>query len=316
VAVGFDVLGYSASFTGDRVRAARTSARGVRIAGITGVVVDLPLAVEKNTAGMAVAAMAEALDLDFGFELTIEKGIPLGSGLGGSAASAVAAVVAANALLDRPLDNLRLLKFAMQGELVASGTAHIDNIAPSLYGGLVLCVGIDDPHIKQIPVPSTVRSVLVRPHRILETRGARAMLGRTVTLSDVVWQQANLAGVVAGCFTADLPLIAASLEDVLIEPQRKGLIRDFRRSRRRDVARRARLFDLGRGTNDVRVGGGEGGRGTRRHGGRVSRGGHHERRVDHADRAGRCEDSRRAMRLERASQIDARERSERATRVP
>ena len=200
VAVGFDVLGYSASFTGDRVRAVRTAARGVRIAGITGVVVDLPLAVERNTAGMAVAAMAEALDLDFGFELTIEKGIPLGSGLGGSAASAVAAVVAANALLDRPLDNLRLLKFAMQGELVASGTAHIDNIAPSLYGGLVLCVGIDDPHIKQIPVPSTVRSVLVRPHRILETRGARAILGRTVALSDVVWQQANLAGVVADPF--------------------------------------------------------------------------------------------------------------------
>ena len=227
VAVGFDVLGYSAPFTGDRVRAARTAARGVRIAGISGIVVDLPVAVERNTAGTAVAAMAEALDLDFGFELTIEKGIPLGSGLGGSAASAVAAVVAANALLDRPLDPLRLLKFAMQGEQVASGTAHIDNIAPSLYGGLVLCVGIDDPHIKQIPVPSIVRSVLVRPHRILETRGARAILGRSVTLSDVVWQQANLAGFVAGCFTADLPLIAASLEDVLIEPQRKSLIPGF-----------------------------------------------------------------------------------------
>jgi homoserine kinase len=227
VAVGFDVLGYSVPFAGDRVRAMRTDARGVRIAAVTGVVVDLPLGFERNTAGMAVAAMAEALDLAFGFELSIEKGIPLGSGLGGSAASAVAAVVAANALLDDPLDNLSLLKFAMRGEEVASGTAHIDNIAPSLYGGLVLSVGIDNPHIKQIPVPALVRSVLVRPHRVLETRGARAILGRTVTLSDVVWQQANLAGVVAGCFTADLPLIAASLEDVLIEPQRKFLIPGF-----------------------------------------------------------------------------------------
>jgi homoserine kinase len=227
VAVGFDVLGYSAAFAGDRVHATRTSARGVRIAAIRGVVTDLPLDVERNTAGMAVAAMAEALGLDFGFELTIDKGIPLGSGLGGSAASAVAAVVAANALLADPLDYLRLLKFAMRGEEVASGTAHIDNIAPSLYGGLVLSVGIDNPHIKQIPVPSIVRSVLVRPHRVLETRGARAMLGRTVTLSDVVWQQANLAGVVAGCFTSDLSLIAASLEDVLIEPQRKSLIPGF-----------------------------------------------------------------------------------------
>jgi homoserine kinase len=227
VAVGFDVLGYSVDFAGDRVRATRTQARGVRIAGVTGIVMSLPLEFERNTAGMAVAAMAEALDLAFGFELTIEKGIPLGSGLGGSAASAVAAVVAANALLDEPADNLHLLKFAMRGEEVASGTAHIDNIAPSLYGGLVLSVGIDHPHIKQIPVPSVVRSVLVRPHRVLETRGARAMLGRTVTLSDVVWQQANLAGVVTGCFTGDLGLIAASLEDVLIEPQRKGLIPGF-----------------------------------------------------------------------------------------
>jgi homoserine kinase len=227
VAVGFDVLGYSAPIAGDRVRARRTESRGVRIAAVTGVVVDLPLEFERNTAGMAVAAMADALGLDFGFELTIDKGIPLGSGLGGSAASAVAAVVAANALLDDPLDNLRLLKFAMRGEEVASGTAHMDNIAPSLYGGLVLTVGIDNPHIKQIPVPSIVRSVLVRPHRVLETRSARAILGRTVTLSDVVWQQANLAGFVAGCFTADLPLIAASLEDVLIEPQRKSLIPGF-----------------------------------------------------------------------------------------
>ena len=227
VAVGFDVLGYSAAVAGDRVKAARTTQRGVRIAAITGVVADLPLDCERNTAGMAVVAMADALDLDFGFELTIEKGIPLGSGLGGSAASAVAAVFAANALLDEPVDTLRLLQFAMRGEMVASGTAHIDNIAPSLYGGLVLSVGIDNPHIKQIPVPAIVRSILVRPHRVLETRGARAILGRTVTLSDVVWQQANLAGFVAGCFTGDLPLIAASLEDVLIEPQRKGLIPGF-----------------------------------------------------------------------------------------
>jgi homoserine kinase len=227
VAVGFDVLGYSVAVAGDRVRAVRIQEPGVRIAAISGMPMDLPLQFQCNTAGVAVSAMAEALDLDFGFELTIEKGVPLGAGLGGSAASAVAAVVAANALLDYPVDKLSLLKFAMRGEMVASGTPHIDNIAASLYGGLVLAVGIDDPYIKQIPVPAIVRSVLVRPHRSLETRAARAMLGRSVALSDVVWQQANLAGFVAGCFTSDLPLIAASLEDVLIEPRRKMLIPGF-----------------------------------------------------------------------------------------
>ncbi len=101
------------------------------------------------------------------------KGIPLGSGLGGSAASAVAAVVAAAALVDRPLDRTQLLKFAMQGEAVASGSVHVDNIAPSLFGGLVLTVGIDNPHVKQIPVPPSVRCVLVHPHMVLaDARGA------------------------------------------------------------------------------------------------------------------------------------------------
>ena len=97
--------------------------------------------------------MQRELGLSYGFELEIEKGIPLGSGLGGSAASAVAAVVAAAALVDTPLDRTQLLMFAMQGEAVASGSVHVDNIAPSLFGGLVLTVGIDNPFVKQIPVP-------------------------------------------------------------------------------------------------------------------------------------------------------------------
>jgi homoserine kinase len=157
----------------------------------------------------------------------VVKGIPLGSGLGGSAASAVAAVVAAAALVDRPLDRTQLLKFAMQGEAVASGSVHVDNIAPSLFGGLVLTVGVDNPHVKQIPVPESVRCVLVHPHMVLATREARAILGKTITLSDSIWQQANLAGFLTGCFTSDLPLIRESLLDVIIEPQRQVLIPGF-----------------------------------------------------------------------------------------
>jgi homoserine kinase len=199
----------------------------VAIRSITGVVAGLPLAAEKNTAGMAALALNRELALPFGFELEIEKGIPLGSGLGGSAASAVAAVVAAAALLDEPVDRTRLLKFAMQGEAVASGSVHVDNIAPSLFGGLVLTVGIDNPHVKQIPVPESVRCVLVHPHMVLATREARAILRGTVELSDVIWQQANLAGFLAGCYTSDLPLIRESLMDVVIEPQRQVLIPGF-----------------------------------------------------------------------------------------
>jgi homoserine kinase len=227
VAVGFDVLGLSMSALGDRVRAVRGRKPGVAIRSIEGVVQDLPLAAERNTAGMAVLALQRALGLSFGIELEIVKGIPLGSGLGGSAASAVAGVVAAAALVDRPVPMIDLLKYAMQGEAVASGARHVDNIAPSLYGGLVLTVGIDDPHVKQIPVPDGVRCVVVHPHMVLATREARAILSSTVTLSDVIWQQANLAGFLAGCYTSDLTLIRESLLDVIIEPQRQALIPGF-----------------------------------------------------------------------------------------
>ncbi|MET0497977.1 MAG: homoserine kinase [Steroidobacteraceae bacterium] len=227
VAVGFDVLGHSFQAIGDRVTATRIAEPGVRISGISGVAVDLPLEPEKNTAGMAVLSMVRDLKLDFGIELAIEKGIPLGSGLGGSAASAVAGVVAANALLPVSLSQLELLKFAMKGEAVASGSVHVDNIAPSLFGGLVLTVGIDNPNVKQIPVPPTVRCVLVHPHMMLSTKAAREILNRSIDLSNVIWQSANLAGFLTGCFTGDLQLIRESLEDVIIEPQRKVLIPGF-----------------------------------------------------------------------------------------
>ena len=227
VGIGFDILGHTFPAIGDRVRATRATQPGVRITAITGVAGELPVAVARNTAGRAVISLAESLALPFGIELAIDKGIPLGSGLGGSAASAVAAVVAANELLDQPLSRLELLKHAIVGEAVASGSLHADNIAPSLFGGLVLTVGIDNPRIKQIPVPPGIRCVLVHPQMFLSTREARAMLDRSVPLSDVVWQTANLAGFLAGCYTNDLALIRDAFEDVLIEPQRARLIPGF-----------------------------------------------------------------------------------------
>jgi homoserine kinase len=175
-----------------------------------------------------VQALHQALGLGYGFELDIDKGIPLGSGLGGSAASAVAAVVAANALLTDPVPRLQLLKFAMEGEIVASGSAHVDNIAPCLFGGLVLTVGIDHPRVKQIPVPASLRCVLAHPHMYLGTREARAILKGDITRSDFVWQTANLAGFISGCYSSDLDMIRESFDDVIIEPQRHSLIPGFK----------------------------------------------------------------------------------------
>jgi homoserine kinase len=227
VAIGFDILGMAVDALGDRVTVSRSSQPGVRITAISGVPEELPLEAERNTAGSALMAMQQALNPGFGFEMQIQKGIPLGSGLGGSAASAVGAVVAANALLPEPCSKLELLKFAMQGEKVASGSLHVDNIAPSLFGGLVLTVGIDHPRVKQIPVPAGIKSVIVHPHMFLSTKQARAILKRTVELSDFVWQTANLAGFISGCYTDDLDMIRASFQDVVIEPQRQALIPGF-----------------------------------------------------------------------------------------
>ncbi len=236
VAIGFDILGFSVGAIGDRATVRRSDEPGVRIKAIRGVVADLPMEAAKNTAGRALQAMREALALPFGLELELDKGIPLASGLGGSAASAVAAVVAANALLVTPCSKLELLKFAMQGEAVASGSMHVDNIAPSLYGGLVLTVGIDQPRVKQIPVPASVRAVVVHPHMFLSTRQARAILKGSVAMKDFVWQTANLAGFISGCYTDDIDMLRESFEDVVIEPQRAALIPGFGEVRRAAVS--------------------------------------------------------------------------------
>ena len=228
VGIGFDILGHTVEAVGDKVRLRRIDQPVVRIGTITGVAGDLPTEVDNNTAGRAVQAMHAALRLDYGFEIDIDKGIPLASGMGGSAASAVAAVVAANALLQEPVPRLQLLRFAMEGEIVASGSAHIDNIAPCLFGGLVLTVGIDHPRVKQIPVPTSLRCVLVHPHMFLGTREARAILKTDVSRSDFIWQSANLAGFISGCYSNDLDMIRDSFNDVIIEPQRHSLIPGFK----------------------------------------------------------------------------------------
>ena len=232
VAIGFDILGFSMDALGDHVTVSRRAAAGVEIRWVGGSAGDLPRDPRNNTAGRALLAMQETLHLSFGFVLEIDKGIPLGSGLGGSAASAVGAVVAANALLPSACGLPQLLGFALAGETVASGSRHVDNIAPSLYGGLVLTVGIDEPRVKQIPVPADIRAVIVHPHMFLATAKARSILKRSVELSDFVWQTAHLAGFISGCYTNDLDMIRVSFEDVVIEPQRQALIPGFQEVRR------------------------------------------------------------------------------------
>lgn len=224
IGVGFDIIGHSIAGIGDVATVRRIDQPTVRIREIRGAVTDLPLEAKRNTAGAALISLRAALQLPFGFEIELDKGIPLGSGLGGSAASCVAALVAANALLDAPLDVHALYPHALTGEAVASGGLHGDNVGPMLLGGLVLATA---ERMTRIDVPASWHCVVVHPHAVLETREARAALAGHYALSEFVAQSAQLAHVLLGCERGDASLVRAGLNDVLIEPRRAPLIAGF-----------------------------------------------------------------------------------------
>lgn len=223
--MGFDVLGHAVAALHDLVTVEVSEAPGVRVHETSSL--GLPTDPAANTAGAGLTRLLEDLGLPFGFEVSVEKGIPLGSGMGGSAASAAAAIVAASALLPRPLEPHELLRYGMHGEQAATGSFHADNLAACLLGGLVLCTPTDPPDVVRIPVPPDLRCVLVNPALRLDTRDARRVLPSTVPLHMHSRQAAALAGLIAGCFSGDLELIGRSLQDVLVEPRRAPLVRGF-----------------------------------------------------------------------------------------
>jgi homoserine kinase len=225
VACGFDVLGFALGSPGDEVTAAFVDGPpSVRIDDIIGDGGRLPRDAAKNTAGIAARTLLATLGERRSVALTIRKGLPLSSGLGGSAASAVAAVVAVDALLAArtPLD--ALLTCAFEGERLGAGSAHGDNIAPCLYGGFVLVRCANPPDIVQLPVPDGLVAVVVHPDLEIETARARALLGDSVPLADAIQQWANLGAFVDALHRADFDLLARSLEDRIAEPRRAPLV--------------------------------------------------------------------------------------------
>ncbi|MBB6248171.1 homoserine kinase [Rhodanobacter sp. A1T4] len=236
VGVGFDILGHSMAGAGDRADVRRIEEPVVRISAIHGSVVDLPTDAQGNTAGAALISLRKALGLRHGFEIVLHKGIALGSGMAGSAASCVAALIAANALLEKPLPHESLYGFALDGETVASGSRHGDNLGPMLLGGLVLAT---HDRLLRIPVPAAWHCALVHPHYVLETRKARAALAGEYPLSAFVAQSANLALVLAGCYRSDAALVREGLKDVLVEPRRASLVPNFARVKQAALDHRA-----------------------------------------------------------------------------
>ena len=227
IGVGFDLLGHTIEGPRDIAIVRVVEAPEVRITAIRGDVAGvggIPLDAERNTAGRALQALRDGLSLAQGFELELEKGIALGSGLGGSAASCVAALVAANALLATPLSREALYPFALDGEAVSSGSRHGDNVAPMLLGGVVMST---DDRMIPLASPDWLHCVVVHPDQVLETRRARAVLTEPYPLARVVEHSMHLALFLTGLQRGDAALIRAGLRDVIVEPRRARLIPGF-----------------------------------------------------------------------------------------
>jgi homoserine kinase len=231
VGSAFDVLGFALEAPGDTVTARRTDSGDITVTRITGDDGRLPLEAEKNTAGVSIEALRRHLISrdpgryqSVGFELELRKGLPIGSGLGSSSASTVAAVVAANEILGSPLTRVELLPFAMEGERIACGAAHADNVAPCLLGGFALIRSYDPLDVISLPSPASVWVAVVSPHLELKTFDARRVLRRSVSLEAAVAQWGNVAALVAGIYQNDVALMGRSLEDRIIEPERAELV--------------------------------------------------------------------------------------------
>lgn len=227
VACGFDIFGFPLDSPGDEVIATLSSALGVQIKKITGDGGRLPREADKNTAGVAVLSLLKRLGITQGVELELKKNLPLGSGLGSSAASAVAAVVACNKLLGEKLSPRELLPFVLDAERVACGAGHADNAAPALLGGFIIIRSYTPLDVIKIPVPESLCCAVVHPHHEVQTAEARKILRAEVALKDMVAQTGNAAALVAGIMSGDLALVGRALVDSVIEPQRAMLIPAF-----------------------------------------------------------------------------------------
>ncbi len=225
------MLGLALADVGDRVLARRTDTLGVTVAEVRGLDGEihpyLSTDADTNTASIAAQALLDAQGAPFGAELKVHKGVPLQSGMGSSAASAVAATVAVNAMLDEPLETESLLPFALEGEKFASGGLHADNVAPSLLGGLILCPQVLLPGTIRLPVPAGVSAVLLHPDLQVNTAQARRGLSRSIATQQWIDQQGLLAGFIVACETGDIGLLKRTLRDVIIEPQRSAAVPCF-----------------------------------------------------------------------------------------
>lgn len=228
VAAGFDLLGFALEKPGDEIIVREGSQPGLVIGEIRGASGKLPYDLRQNTAGFAALKLLEHLgQTDRPIEMQIHKKMPIGSGIGSSAASAAGAVFAISEFLRAGLSKPELLPFALQGERANNPSLPADNVAASLLGGMILIRDSDSLDYKKLPLLRGLFAAVICPHVEVLTKMSRDILKKEVPFDDVVRQQGNLAGFVAAMYTSDFGLLARSLQDVLVEPQRAHLVPHF-----------------------------------------------------------------------------------------
>lgn len=225
ISCGFDVLGVALDSVGDEMVIRKTSKKGIFITKLEGQ--DLPMETDRNVAGVAGLAFLAESDYEGGFEIEIYKKIKAGSGIGSSAASSTGAVWAMNELLGRPFSTSKLVEFSMEGERLASGVAHADNVAPALFGGFTLVRSYAPLDIVPINCPAELFATVIHPQIEIKTSDSRKILKTNITLKEGIKQWGNLGGLIAGLFTEDYDLIGRSLVDHIVEPIRSILIPGF-----------------------------------------------------------------------------------------
>lgn len=224
VTCGFDILGFAVDQPGDEITLQKSDSGQVKIVRITGDGGALPLDPDKNTSSVVIKMFLDDLGSEQGIDIYLEKKMPLGSGLGSSAASSVAAIFAINELMGKPKKLEELLPYAMEGERVACGAAHADNVAPGLYGGFVLIRSYDPLDVIRLKTPDELFATLVHPQIEVKTKDAREILRKEIYFKDSIRQSGNVAGLIAGLLTSDYDLISRSMHDHIVEPIRSILI--------------------------------------------------------------------------------------------
>jgi len=222
---GYDILGFCLDKVGDTITATKIPEKVLRISSIDKY--NLPTSIDKNVAGIAAQAMINEIDIDYGIDLKIEKGIKPGSGIGSSAASSSGAVFAINKLVGSPFSNLELIRFAMEGEKYVSGSYHADNVSPILLGGFTLVRSVEDLDIIKLPNPKELIATIIRPEIEIKTSDSRKVVKSRVTIDKMVRQSANLAAFISSLYTEDYDLMSNSIVDEIIEPDRALLIPEY-----------------------------------------------------------------------------------------